>query len=104
MEFLNDSMLDYSSIVKLVSPINNENQINQIKNKILKNQKSKKEIKLICNHCISQVHSNMKYIGMGYMPCNGYVPCQPDHLDSSSTINTSLIPGKRRRTRGMLVK
>ena len=20
----------------------------------------------------------MKYIGMGYMPCNGYVPCQPD--------------------------
>ena len=68
----------------------------------------------------------MKYIGMGYMPCNGYVPCQPDHLDSqrqrqriegampchnyqeniynSSTINTSLIPGKRRRTRGVLVK
>ena len=28
-----------------------------------------------------QVHSNMKYIGMGYMPCNGYVPCQPAHLD-----------------------
>ena len=28
-----------------------------------------------------QVHSNIKYIGMGYMPCNGYVPCQPDHLD-----------------------
>ena len=23
----------------------------------------------------------MKYIGMGYMPCNGYVPCQPAHLD-----------------------
>ena len=22
------------------------------------------------------VHSNIKYIGMGYMPCNGYVPCQ----------------------------
>merc|ERR1711994_198694 len=29
-----------------------------------------------------EVHSNMKYIGMGYMPCNGYVPCQPSHLDS----------------------
>ena len=23
-----------------------------------------------------EVHSNIKYIGMGYMPCNGYVPCQ----------------------------
>ena len=26
----------------------------------------------------------MKYIGMGYMPCNGYVPCQPAHLDSEA--------------------
>ena len=42
MEFLNDSMLDYSSIVKLVSPINNENQINQIKNKILKYKNKKR--------------------------------------------------------------
>jgi len=23
-----------------------------------------------------EVHSNIKYIGMGCMPCNGYVPCQ----------------------------
>ena len=49
-----------------------------------------------------EVHSNIKYNGMGYMPCNGYVPCQvfsicyhfiqlschlsyyhqPDHLDA----------------------
>ena len=28
-----------------------------------------------------EVHSNIKYIGMGYMPCNGYVPCQPVHLE-----------------------
>ena len=26
----------------------------------------------------------MKYIGMGYMPCNGYVPCQPAPLDSEA--------------------
>lgn len=28
-----------------------------------------------------EVHSNIKYIGMGYMPCNGYVPCQVSHLN-----------------------
>lgn len=27
-----------------------------------------------------QVSSNMKYNGMGYLPCNGYVPCQPEYL------------------------
>ena len=27
-----------------------------------------------------EVHSNIKYNGMGYMPCNGYVPCQPDKI------------------------
>ncbi|XP_023348417.1 uncharacterized protein LOC111717141 [Eurytemora carolleeae] len=26
------------------------------------------------------VNSVEMYAGMGYLPCNGYVPCQPDHL------------------------
>lgn len=27
-----------------------------------------------------QVHSSIMYNGIGYLPCNGYVPCQPEHL------------------------
>ena len=26
------------------------------------------------------MNSNIKYNGQGYMPCNGYVPCQPEQL------------------------
>jgi len=27
-----------------------------------------------------QINSNIMYNGIGYLPCNGYVPCQPEHL------------------------
>ena len=27
-----------------------------------------------------QVNSDDKYTDLGYIPCNGYVPCQPDYL------------------------
>ena len=31
-----------------------------------------------------EVHSNIKYIGMGYMPCNGYVPCQVSFIEMNN--------------------
>ena len=31
-----------------------------------------------------QVNDNKKYNGMGYMPCNGYVPCQPEFLSAEN--------------------
>jgi len=27
-----------------------------------------------------QINDNKKYNGIGYVPCNGYVPCQPHYL------------------------
>merc|ERR1711935_587480 len=27
-----------------------------------------------------EVYDNKKYSGFGYIPCNGYVPCQPEYL------------------------
>jgi len=27
-----------------------------------------------------QINSNIRYNGNGYLPCNGFVPCQPDQL------------------------
>ena len=37
-----------------------------------------------------EVHSNIKYIGMGYMPCNGYVPCQVVTSRYLYSVTTSL--------------
>ena len=31
---------------------------------------------IVQDHFLKVVNSNMKYNGMGYLPCNGYVPCQ----------------------------
>jgi len=29
-----------------------------------------------------KINDNKKYNGFGYIPCNGYVPCQPEYLPS----------------------
>ena len=30
------------------------------------------------------INDNKKYNGIGYVPCNGYVPCQPEYLSESN--------------------